>query len=259
MATIEGEARHLNLIVVALEQMKRQVPHLAFASSVTSNEDPNSCRHSRFYLNPKQWVSLSELNQHMAPSFAKLNKALTELLSTCSYGAILEKFRRHDPSIMGKIKGSIVDSAPVAAPDPQVWASGFSAAFQKKQSVATKGMLSSNGSGSGMMVAADSGVKAKPAVTEVALLAVLEKIFEVVLNLPAINRWQLPSDWLPIRILPTKVSTAGMQRRAGYEVRACDFVSSPHVYHFRSDPGLYTSQLTNFLEDCVLTSCKDLS
>ncbi|KAG1361213.1 hypothetical protein COCNU_09G006760 [Cocos nucifera] len=93
-----------------------------------------------------------------------------------SYGAILEKFRKHDPSIMGKIKGSIVDSAPVAAPDPQ-----FSC-------VATKGMLSSNGLGSGMMVAADSGVKAKPAVTEVALLAVLEKIFEVVPNLPAINR-----------------------------------------------------------------------
>ncbi|XP_073102471.1 GPN-loop GTPase 3-like [Elaeis guineensis] len=142
MATIEGEARHLNLIVVALEQMKRQVPHLAFASSVTSNEDPNSCRHSRLsyanlkgfcygsyiqgsvkacsqkfpsgeivdiivlepphvnilsnmdlvtkkkdlqdYLNPKQWVSLSELNQHMAPSFAKLNKALTELVDDFS-------------------------------------------------------------------------------------------------------------------------------------------------------------------------------
>ena len=47
------------------------------------------------------------------------------------------------------------------------------------------------------------------------------------------------------------------QRRAGHEVRACDFLSSPHVDHFRNHPGLYTSQLTNFLEDCVLTCCKD--
>jgi len=193
------------------------------------------------------------------------------------YGAILEKFRKQDPSIMGKIKGSIVDSAPVAAPDPQVWASGFSAAFLKKQSVATKGMLSSNGSGSGMMVAADSGVKPKPAVMEVALLAVLEKFFEVVLNLPAINRRL--SDVLDVlssdqpkcpqlyiyssadRVIPAKSveSFVERQQRAGYEVRACDFVSSPHVDHFRSHPGLYTSQLTNFLEDCVLTGCKDLS
>lgn len=32
----------------------------------------------------------------------------------------MEKFKKNDPSLMGKIKGCIVDSAPVAAPDPQV-------------------------------------------------------------------------------------------------------------------------------------------
>lgn len=36
------------------------------------------------------------------------------------YGAILERFQHHDSSLMGRIKGCIVDSAPVAAPDPQV-------------------------------------------------------------------------------------------------------------------------------------------
>lgn len=46
------------------------------------------------------------------------------------------------------------------------------------------------------------------------------------------------------------------QRRAGHEVRACNFVSTPHVDHFRNDPKLYTSELTHFLEDCVLTCCK---
>ena len=36
------------------------------------------------------------------------------------YGAILEKFQKNDPALTGRIKGCIVDSAPVAAPDPQV-------------------------------------------------------------------------------------------------------------------------------------------
>lgn len=36
------------------------------------------------------------------------------------YGAILERFQMQDPSLITRIKGCIVDSAPVAAPDPQV-------------------------------------------------------------------------------------------------------------------------------------------
>lgn len=36
------------------------------------------------------------------------------------YGVILEKFQKQDPSLTGRIRGCIVDSAPVAAPDPQV-------------------------------------------------------------------------------------------------------------------------------------------
>lgn len=41
-------------------------------------------------------------------------------LSCHRYGAILEKFQNKDPSLMGRIRGCIVDSAPVASPDPQV-------------------------------------------------------------------------------------------------------------------------------------------
>lgn len=41
-------------------------------------------------------------------------------MSCCRYGVILEKFQNQDPSLMGRIKGCIVDSAPVAASDPQV-------------------------------------------------------------------------------------------------------------------------------------------
>ncbi|XP_043715237.1 transmembrane protein 53-like [Telopea speciosissima] len=192
-----------------------------------------------------------------------------------TYGVILEKFKNQDPTSMGNIRGCIVDSAPVAAPDPQVWASGFSAAFLKKQSIATKGLAH-----------ADSGVEVrgsakseepKPAVTEAALLVVLEKFFEVVLNLPKVNRRL--SDVLGLlssdqprcpqlyiyssadRVIPAESveSFIEEQRSAGREVRACNFVSTPHVDHFRNDPNLYTSQLTKFLEDCLLTCCKHSS
>lgn len=69
-----------------------------------------------------------------------------------------------------------------------MWASGFSAAFLKKQSVATKGVPSSSSSEMDALVATKSSGELKPAVAEVALMAVLEKFFEVVLNLPSINR-----------------------------------------------------------------------
>lgn len=38
----------------------------------------------------------------------------------CRYGAILEKFQKQDSSLMGRVKGCIVDSAPVADADPTV-------------------------------------------------------------------------------------------------------------------------------------------
>ncbi|KAK4400192.1 Transmembrane protein 53-A [Sesamum angolense] len=162
-----------------------------------------------------------------------------------TYGVILEKFRQQDSALAGRIRGCIVDSAPVAAPDPQVFASGFSAAFLKKNSVATK-----------------------------ALLLILEKFFGMVLNYPSINRRL--SDVLSVLTLeqpscpqlyiyssadkvipaPSVESFIEKQRKSGREVRACDFISTPHVDHFRSDPKLYSSQLTQFLEDCVLTCCK---
>jgi hypothetical protein len=185
-----------------------------------------------------------------------------------TYGVILEMFQKQDPSLMGKIKGCIIDSAPVAAPDPQVWASGFSAAFLKKHSVATKG------SNVNVIVGEKCDEEPKPAVTETALLLILEKFFKVVLNLPAVNRrlsnviTQLSSGQpncpqLYIyssadRVIPAESVELFIekQRRAGLEVRACNFVSTPHVDHFRNDPQRYTTQLSQFLEDCVLTCCK---
>ncbi|KAL6187246.1 PREDICTED: transmembrane protein 53 [Fragaria vesca subsp. vesca] len=191
-----------------------------------------------------------------------------------TYGVMLEKFQKHDPSVMGRIRGCVVDSAPVAAPDPQVWASGFSAAFLKKHSVATKGTTDASESVMDVLVDSKGVVAPKPAVTEAALLLVLEKFFKVVLNIPTVNRRlsdvlgllsarQPSCPQLYIYSSADRVIPAGsvesfikQQRRAGHEVRACNFVSTPHVDHFRNDPKLYTSELTHFLEDCVLTGCK---
>ncbi|XP_058772078.1 uncharacterized protein LOC131645903 [Vicia villosa] len=185
-----------------------------------------------------------------------------------TYGVILERFQKQDPSLMGKIRGCIVDSAPVANPDPQVWASGFSAAFLKKNSVATKGRVSTDETGIKVSIGSNEDFL-KPAPTEAALLLILKKFFEVVLHLPAVNRRL--SDVLSMlstkqpgcpqlymyssadRVIPADSveSFVDAQRKAGHDVRACNFVSSPHVDHFRNDPKLYTSQLNQFLEECV--------
>ncbi|KAL9669868.1 hypothetical protein QQ045_007418 [Rhodiola kirilowii] len=192
-----------------------------------------------------------------------------------TYGVILEKFQNQDPSLMSRIRGCIVDSAPVAAPDPQVWASGFSAAFLKKQSVATKGF--SIMSSTGDEIAIPQPAVTQPAATEAALLVILEKFFEVVLNLPKVNRRL--SDVLALlttkqpscpqlyiyssadKVIPAASveSFIAEQRKSGHEVRACNFISTPHVDHYRNQPNLYTSQLTQFLDDCVLTCCKNSS
>ncbi|KAL0409112.1 UNVERIFIED_CONTAM: Transmembrane protein 53-A [Sesamum radiatum] len=189
-----------------------------------------------------------------------------------TYGVILEKFRQQDSALAGRIRGCIVDSAPVATPDPQVFASGFSAAFLKKNSVATKGSVREPDAG--VTIGTRTSIEVKPALTEAALLLVLEKFFGMVLNYPSINRRL--SDVLSLltseqpscpqlyiyssadKVIPAPSveSFIEKQRKSGREVRACDFISTPHVDHFRSDPKLYSSQLTQFLEDCVLTCCK---
>lgn len=69
----------------------------------------------------------------------------------------------------------------------QVWASGFSAAFLKKNSIATKGVAAATEPSERIL----GGTKeVKPAAMEAALLLVLEKFFQVILNLPTVNRYR---------------------------------------------------------------------
>ncbi|QCE08747.1 Alpha/Beta hydrolase fold [Vigna unguiculata] len=191
-----------------------------------------------------------------------------------TYGVMLEHFQKQNPNVMERIKGCIVDSAPVAYPDPQVWASGFSAAFLKKNSVATKGRVFSDESGIKVSIGSEDDLGLKPAVTEAALQLILKKFFGIILDLPSINRRlsdvmnmlsskqprcpQLYMYSTADRVIPADSveSFVEAQRSAGHDVRACNFVSSPHVDHFRNDPKLYTSQLSHFLEESVLSHCK---
>uniref|UniRef100_M1BIB8 Uncharacterized protein n=1 Tax=Solanum tuberosum TaxID=4113 RepID=M1BIB8_SOLTU len=108
-----------------------------------------------------------------------------------------------------------------------------------------------------MTIEAKTSMETKPAVTEAALLLVQEKFFEVVLNLPTVNRTL--SDVLDLltsqqpscpqlyiynsadSVIPavSVESFVEEQRRIGRDVRACNFISTPHVDHFRNDPELY--------------------
>lgn len=58
----------------------------------------------------------------------------------------------------------------------------------KKKSVATKRIMTLSDRDTDVTIEAKTSVETKPAVTEAALLLVLEKFFEVVLNLPTVNR-----------------------------------------------------------------------
>jgi hypothetical protein len=129
----------------------------------------------------------------------------------------------------------------------------------------------------------------KPAATEAVLLSALEKFFDLVLNYPAINRYascppQIMNEYSPTntrcvhrrlsdvmellsskqpkcpqlyiyssadRVIPARPVESFMegQRRAGHHVRACNFVTSPHVDNYRSNPEVYTFELTRFLEE----------
>ncbi|KAI4969548.1 hypothetical protein ZWY2020_000462 [Hordeum vulgare] len=101
------------------------------------------------------------------------------------YGVILENLQRQDPSAVEKIKGSVIDSAPVAVPDSQVWALGFSAAIMKKNSMAMKGDVSNDTRSDVIVVESQNDIR--PTATKAVLLCALKKFFDIVLNYPAIN------------------------------------------------------------------------
>lgn len=167
------------------------------------------------------------------------------------YGAILDLLRgRND--LIEKIKGCIVDSGPDPGINPQVWAAGFSAALLKKRS--------------------SSASPSEPQLIETIVLALLEKVFYVLLNLPDVNgrlskvisilsKNQPPCPQLYLysaadKVIPSLAveSFIEEQRRLGRKVWSHNFGSSPHVDHYRNFPNIYSSEVHNFLKGCFVTA-----
>ncbi|CAA6673395.1 unnamed protein product [Spirodela intermedia] len=165
------------------------------------------------------------------------------------YGVILENFQKQDPSLMDKIKCCVVDSAPVAAPDPQVWASGFSAAILKKQSSSSKATAAPGKSrpstilvpgrsrsagdlGEGLQGRSESSsreqVNRPPTTFFGSNSSRLADVFEVLSSRqPRCPQLYVYSS--SDRVIPASSVESFMeaQKKAGHEVRAHNFVSSP--------------------------------
>lgn len=178
-----------------------------------------------------------------------------------TYGALLDRLTKEGDEFVKKIKGCVVDSAPAARNDSQVWASGFAAALLKKKRAGTQMELQYGDVGMPMY--------AKPSIKETTTLAVLERISALVLKTPYVKRhlnhvvsvlankqpscpqlyiYSSADAVIPANSVETYIAE---QQKAGNIVHTCNFQSSPHVDHFRSFPEKYGEQLARFLKVCL--------
>uniref|UniRef100_A0A0D9VBW9 Uncharacterized protein n=1 Tax=Leersia perrieri TaxID=77586 RepID=A0A0D9VBW9_9ORYZ len=189
-----------------------------------------------------------------------------------AYGAILENLQSR-ADLIDRIKGCIIDSAPVLEIRPEVWAAGFSAAMLKKSSSMTGPSESPDGYTSiGTLNNLSSDVT-RPTWGENILLSTLQKFFEIVLHLPDVNKrlekvHSVLSEKQPScpqfylyssadRVIPAECVERfiDMQKSQGQSVFAHNFVSSPHVDHYRSFPHVYAAKIDEFLKICSTIRC----
>ncbi|MQL78076.1 hypothetical protein Taro_010500 [Colocasia esculenta] len=151
-----------------------------------------------------------------------------------------------------------------------VWAAGFCAALLKKQSSLTYASVESlegkaPEDNKKRLMTEDS----RPDFVEFFLLSILEKLFTLFLRLPYINQRlnkiitilsqkQPPCPQLYLYSSADKVIPVHSielfiqeQKSLGREVWAYDFISSPHVDHFRTFPHIYSAKLDEFLKECA--------
>ncbi|XP_066321161.1 uncharacterized protein [Miscanthus floridulus] len=180
-----------------------------------------------------------------------------------AYGAVLENLQSR-ADLTERIRGCIVDSAPVLEIRPEVWAAGFSAAMLKKSSSMTGPTAESL---DGPIVNGTLN-KVTPSWGECFLLSTLQKFFEIVLYVPDVNKrlcrtLSVLSEKQPScpqfylyssadRVIPAECVESFMnsQRSLGRSVFAHNFVSSPHVDHYRSFPHVYSAKIDEFLKIC---------
>ncbi|KAL5213445.1 hypothetical protein ABZP36_024292 [Zizania latifolia] len=185
-----------------------------------------------------------------------------------AYGAILENLQSKTV-IIERIRGCIVDSAPVLEIRPEVWAAGFSAAMLKKSRFMTGPSTESTDEYTlnGTLNNHSSDVM-KPTWGENILLSTLQKFFEIVLHLPDVNKrlekvLSVLSEKQPPcpqyylystadRVIPADCVERfiDMQKSQGRTGFSHNFVTSPHVDHYRSFPYLYSAKIDEFLKIC---------
>ncbi|GAA0174155.1 hypothetical protein LIER_27602 [Lithospermum erythrorhizon] len=184
-----------------------------------------------------------------------------------AYGAILDNFRGRE-DLLRKIKGCVVDSGGDPNIDPKVWAAGFTAALLKKRSSSASTSFEPGGENQEGSAPESIEKEEERLLIETMLLSAFEKFFSFLLNLPNINRRlmkviralkdQPPCPQLYLystadKVIPYKSveSFISEQSRGGRKVWSHNFVSSPHVDHYRTYPDVYASELETFLEECV--------
>ncbi|XP_062218132.1 uncharacterized protein LOC133918317 isoform X1 [Phragmites australis] len=185
-----------------------------------------------------------------------------------AYGAVLENLQSR-ADIADRIRGCIVDSAPVLEIRPEVWAAGFSAAMLKKSSSMTGSSAESlDGPILNDTLNSVSYNMMRPSWGECFLLSTLQKFFEIILHVPDVNQrlckvLSILSDKQPScpqfylyssadRVIPADCveSFIDLQKSLGRSVFAHNFVSSPHVDHYRSFPHVYSAKIDEFLKIC---------
>lgn len=185
-----------------------------------------------------------------------------------AYGAVLENLQQRG-DLITKIKGCVVDSGGDPEINPQVWAAGFVAALLKKRSSLIYSSMAIGGNALDGEKSSTDVQDFKPPFIEILLLGILEKFFSMLLNLPDVNRrltkvisilsnnqptcpqlyfYSTADKVIPVSSVETFIE---VQKKSGRKVWAYNFGTSPHVDHFRTFPHLYSTQLDNFLKECI--------
>ncbi|XAR57910.1 hypothetical protein NMG60_11026213 [Bertholletia excelsa] len=186
-----------------------------------------------------------------------------------AYGSILENLKSRQ-DLLAKIRGCIVDSGGDPHINPRVFAAGFTAALLGKRSSSAYPSMAVGEGIRSEMSSSETELK-EPLLVEIMLLVAFEKLFSFLLNLPAVKQRltkiistlmndpprcpQLCLYSTADKVIPSESVEEFIedQQKRGRKVWSYNFGISPHVDHYRTFPDIYSSQLQDFLKECLAT------